>query len=125
MKRTRLSRKGSKARKDRLPEEVYRNVTIGKPYVWHGIRTWDVEGESNYHGLGFFRFSGTEFLMKIHHAMEVHPEAFREIWGMVAKKYGLTEYDWSFIRDESDPEQIKKYLVIVSKYHKGKFPWEK
>jgi hypothetical protein len=95
--------------------KIYRNVKIkGKK----------ITGESSFdRGKNWFRFEGNKDLMKISEGME-NTKAFNQIWNIVRKRYGLTEFDWSFIRDEEDNKLIKKYLKIVSKYHKGKYGWE-
>jgi len=117
VKRSRLSSK--------IVKPIYRNLRFGRTKKVLGIPTRDISGEEQgrYYG-GFNKFSGTEFLMKIHYALE-NPSAFKKIWGMVKAKYGLSEFDWSFIRDEEDPALLRKYLVIADEATGGKYPWMK
>jgi hypothetical protein len=96
--------------------DIYRNVRTRGKNVW-GEESWDK-------GKSWIRFSADKNLMKIREGIEEHPQAFNEIWKIMSKRYGLKEFDWSFIRDEEDNKIIKRYLKIVSKYHKGKYAWE-
>jgi len=118
------------ARRSRLRHDVrYRKLRFGKRRMVRGVLDRSISGEEfdpAYARISpdWGRFSGLENLMKIEFAMLNYPEVNKQVANMVMKRYGLSEPDWSFVRDEEDPEQIKKYLAIVQKHHKGKFPWE-
>jgi len=106
---------------------IYQRLRFGRLTKFKGIPTRSISGEyaEPVFGSGFMKFSATEYLMKIRHGMSISPAAFNKIWGMVKNKYGLTEYDWSFIRDEHDPVLLKEYLRIADEATGGKYPWLK
>lgn len=106
---------------------IYQHLRFGRMTKFKGIPTRSIKGEyaEPVFGSGFMKFRATEYLMKIRHAISISSVAFNKVWGMVKDKYGLTEYDWSFIRDEDDSKLLKKYLKIAEETTGGKYPWLK